>query len=131
MRFLVNFFIVVGVSLFASSESLAQFTSVASSSSSSTPKTPPKCDHPEVRAYAPLQDFEDLDEACQWALEQIKKKKLPNCAPGCVSVKIVDIIHGSQQGFLDAARGVMLDFIVGDECRRTRRRICIPAPEKK
>ena len=71
-----------------------------------------------------------LGEACQDAIQKLNRKKVPNCASGCVSVKVVDQIRGSQSGFWDGVRGAVLDFIVGDECRVSRRRICVPANPK-
>ena len=71
-----------------------------------------------------------LGEACNDAIRKLNGKKVPDCGSGCVSVKVVDQIHGSQSGFWDGVRGAVLDFIVGDECRVTRRRVCVPAKPK-
>jgi hypothetical protein len=91
-----------------------------------TPPSPTKCDSPEVHAWAPLEDFATLKEACADAFKQLAGKDPKACAPGCVTVKVINEIHGFQSGFWDGLTNEVLDFVVGDECRVTRRRICRP-----
>jgi hypothetical protein len=132
MKLSITLFALVAATFFICSDSFAQrnSSSASSSSSSSAPPPPVKCDSPEIHAWSSLEDFMTLGEACKDAIGKLNGKKVPDCAVGCTSVKVVDQIHGSQSGFWDGVRGAVLDFIVGDECRVTRRRICVPSKPK-
>ena len=99
----------------------------AKPSATATPVAPTECTSPEINAWAPLEDFSTLEKACDDAFEQLAGKLPPACAPGCFTVKVVKEIHGFQSGFWDRVTKEVLDFVVGEECRVTRRRICRPS----
>lgn len=99
----------------------------AKPSATATPVARTKCTSPEINAWAPLEDFSTLQKACDEAFKQLAGRSPAVCAAGCVEVKVVNEIHGFQSGFWDGVTNEVLDFVVGDECRVTRRRICRPS----
>ena len=96
----------------------------AKPSATATPVARTKCTSPVINAWVPLEDFSTLHKACDEAFKQLAGRSPAACAAGCVEVKVFDGIYGFQSGFWDGVTNELLDFVVGDECRVTRRRIC-------